>query len=200
MPAERASKKPVLGGYCAEPLRPWNWDKFAELFGPKGACAGCWCMLWRTTDKSTYDRQKGEGNRRAMHAMACAEKPLGVMLFERSGGAAIGWCSISPRTDLPGLARSRVLKPLDDEPVWSITCLFIRKDMRNKGHGVRLLKAACAFAKQEGARWVEAYPVVPKDRIPDVFAWTGTLSAYEKAGFKEAGRWSEARPIMRRKT
>ena len=186
-------------GFCCEPLRGGNWDRFEELFGRNGACAGCWCMLWRTESRGAYDKGKGEGNRKAIHTLTSAGKPLGVLLFAADGGPALGWCSISPRSELPGLARSRVLKPLDDEPVWSITCLFVRKDARNKGHSVRLLKAAAQYAKEEGARWVEAYPVIPKGRMPDVFAWTGTVRAYERAGFKEAGRWSDARPIMRRK-
>jgi GNAT superfamily N-acetyltransferase len=184
--------------FCCEPLRMWNWHKFEELFGPKGACAGCWCMFWRTESKASYLSGKGDGNREAMHALVCAEKPVGILLFAEGGGPALGWCSISPRGDLPGLTRSRVLEPLDAEPVWSITCLFVRKGDRNQGHSVRLLKAAVQFAMQKGARWVEGYPVVPHDRMPDLFAWTGTLAAYDKAGFKEAGRWSDARPIMRK--
>ena len=29
------------------PLTPERWKDFEELFGPRGACGGCWCMWWR---------------------------------------------------------------------------------------------------------------------------------------------------------
>jgi hypothetical protein len=48
-----------------EPLTNKNWDHFQELFGKRGACGGCWCMLWRLAPKQ-FRQQKGEGNRRAM--------------------------------------------------------------------------------------------------------------------------------------
>ncbi|MBW2486837.1 MAG: GNAT family N-acetyltransferase, partial [Deltaproteobacteria bacterium] len=58
--------------------------------------------------------------------------------------------------------------------------------------------AAVAHVKKQGGTIVEAYPVEPrKDRMPDVFAWTGLASAYAKAGFVECARRSETRPIMR---
>ena len=32
-----------------QPLTPARWDDFVELFGPRGACAGCWCTWARFT-------------------------------------------------------------------------------------------------------------------------------------------------------
>jgi GNAT superfamily N-acetyltransferase len=94
---------------------------------------------------------------------------------------------------------SRVLAPVDDRPVWSVSCLFIAKPFRRQGVSVALIGAATKFARSHGARVVEAYPVVPySDAMPAAFAWTGTVSAYERAGFREVARRSEARPIMRR--
>ena len=54
------------------------------------------------------------------------------------------------------------------------------------------------FCKENGAKIVEAYPVVPySNSIPAAFAWTGIPSSFEKAGFKEVIRRSRTRPIMR---
>jgi hypothetical protein len=51
---------------------------------------------------------------------------------------------------------------------------------------------------EHGARIVESYPVIPRgSRLPDAFAWTGTLSAFAGAGFVEVARGSETRPIVR---
>jgi hypothetical protein len=46
---------------------------------------------------------------------------------------------------------------------------------------------------------VEGYPVEPRQagKMPPVFVYTGLVSAFKHAGFKEAGRRSETRPIMR---
>ena len=47
------------------PLTTETWLSFEKLFGPKGACAGCWCMTWRL-QKSDYERLKGDGNKKAI--------------------------------------------------------------------------------------------------------------------------------------
>ena len=45
------------------------------------------------------------------------------------------------------LSGSRILKPLDDSPTWSIVCLFIRKDHRRRGLSTALINAAARFAR-----------------------------------------------------
>ncbi len=115
-------------------------------------------------------------------------------------GQPVGWCAVAPRAAYSALARSRILKPVDDQPVWSIVCLFVAKELRRKKISVRLLKAAVAHAKKQGAKIVEGYPTEPrKDVIPDVFAYQGLATAYLRAGFTEVLRRSATRPIMRYK-
>lgn len=80
-----------------------------------------------------------------------------------------------------------------------MVCLFIRRDHRRQGAGVRLLRSAADYAKEQGAQVVEGYPVEPrKGAMPDAFAWTGTVSAFQAAGYIEAARGPTGRPIMRR--
>ena len=106
--------------------------------------------------------------------------------------------AIAPRESYSALQRSRVLKKIDDQPVWSVSCLFVKKEHRNHGVSVQLLRAAVAYVKEQGGTIVEGYPVEPKtDRMPDVFAWTGLVSAFRQAGFVECARGSPTRPIMR---
>ena len=96
------------------------------------------------------------------------------------------------------LSRSRILKQVDEEPVWSIVCLFVKKSLRNQGISIKLLSKAIEYVKQQGGQVVEGYPVEPKkDRMPEVFALTGLASAFRQAGFVECARRSETRPIMR---
>jgi GNAT superfamily N-acetyltransferase len=120
----------------------------------------------------------------------------GIMAYDR--GAAVGWCSIAPREVFTVLERSRVAKPVDDKPVWSITCLFVAASHRRTGVGVELLKAAVNFAAKQGATIVEGYPIEPKtDPMPAPFAWLGLAEQFKRAGFTEVLRRSETRPIMR---
>jgi len=91
-----------------------------------------------------------------------------------------------------------VLKPVDDKPVWAISCLFVKKTYRRKGLSVKMLRAAAEFAVKQGAITVEGYPVEPAmASMPDPFVWTGIPSAFRAAGFKEVLRRSKSRPIMR---
>ena len=96
------------------------------------------------------------------------------------------------------MENSRILAPVDDQPVWSVTCFFVARPFRRVGVSAQLLKAAVALAAKLGAKIIEGYPVEPrKDPMPDVFAWTGMASAFRKAGFKEVARRAASRPIMR---
>jgi len=88
---------------------------------------------------------------------------------------------------------------VDPTPVWSITCLFILPRVRKRGLSIRLIEEAVRYARQQGARVVEGYPVAPEGEYPPAFAGTGIASAYERAGFREVARRSPTRPVMRRR-
>lgn len=172
-----------------------RWEDVERLFGVRGACGGCWCMYWRLP-RPLYEQGKGDGNRLAFQGMIEAGEEPGVIAYV--DGAPIGWCAVGPREDYPVLGRSRVLKPVDEEDVWSITCFFVAKPYRRQGVTVALLRAAVGFAGARRARIVEGYPIEPRqESVPDAFAWTGLVSAFVKAGFVEVARRSETRPIMR---
>src|SRR5262249_36673407 len=80
---------------------------------------------------------------------------------------------------------------------WSVTCLFVARPFRRKGVSTQLLRAAAAHAKRQGAAMVEGYPVDPRQNtVPDAFVWTGLVSAFRKAGFREVARRCATRPIM----
>lgn len=177
------------------PLTEKYWDDFEKLFGERGACGGCWCMSWRLRS-SEFQKNKGEGNKNLIHEIIKSGEVPGILAFNKK--EAVGWCAVAPREVYIRLENSRVLKRIDEKPVWSISCLFIRKDFRRKGLSTALLNAAIDYCHKKGVDVLEAYPVIPYSaKMPDAFAWTGILSAYEKAGFKQAARPSQARPIMR---
>lgn len=187
----------MMATLSLKPLTSECWDAFTELFGERGACGGCWCMLWRLPPKQ-FERQKGEGNRRAMKAIVDAGEMPGILAYDRT--KAVGWCAVAPRERYGYLARSRILKPVDERPCWSVACLFIHKAFRKQGVSSALLGAAAEFAQSRGARVVEGYPTEPKagKRLPAAFAWTGLASAFLQAGFQEVARRAPTRPIMRK--
>jgi GNAT superfamily N-acetyltransferase len=177
------------------PLTPARWKDLEALFGARGACGGCWCMYWRRP-RSTFEREKGEGNRRAFKKLVAAGEPPGLLAYD--GGQPVGWCAIAPRSQYPKLARSRILQPVDDQPVWSVSCLFVARPYRRRGVSVRLLEAVADYARRRGGRIVEGYPVEAQGKVADAFVWTGLASAFHQAGFTEVARRSKTRPIMRR--
>ncbi len=177
------------------PLTPERWPDFETLFGLRGACGGCWCM-WYRMKRADYEKQKGEGNRQSMKNLVASGEIPGILAYNKN--QAIAWCSIGPREKFPVLNRSRILKPVDDKHVWSVVCFFVRKDIRKQEITYKLLLAAIEFARENGAKIVEGYPIhTDKDNYPPVFAATGFYSTYKKAGFRECIRRSETRPIVR---
>jgi len=185
----------IKSSYKFFPVTKNNWKDFEQLFGEKGACAGCWCMYWRVKS-SVWEKQKGDINKRSMKKIIFSGIIPGIIAYYNN--EPVGWCSVAPREEFTRLEKSRILKPVDEKPVWSVVCFFINKKYRKKGLSVALLNAAKNFVKSSGGKILEGYPIEPKqNKMPDVFAWTGISAAFQSAGFKEVARRSETRPIMR---
>jgi GNAT superfamily N-acetyltransferase len=189
------SKPATLSKLKFYSVTPRRWKDLENLFGERGACGGCWCMLWRLP-RSKWQQQLGERNRKAMKKIVDSGEVPGILAY--SDGQPIGWCAVAPRERFQLLERSRIMGKVDEKPVWSVVCFFVAKPFRQKGMSVAMLKAAAEYAGKKGAKIVEGYPIEPKkDSMPDVFANTGLASAFRQAGFKEVLRRSETRPIMR---
>ena len=177
------------------PLTLERWPDFELLFGEKGACGGCWCMWWRLKS-SEFKELKGNGNKQMMKNLIISGEVPGIIAYYNK--LPVGWCSVSPREQFSALERSRVLKRIDEKPVWSVVCFFIAKPYRKIGLTRELLNFIIKYCAGQGAKIIEGYPVQPrKSEVPGVFAFTGFASAFQKAGFKEVARRSETRPIMR---
>ena len=153
-------------------------------------------MWWRLTGRE-YERSKGETNKRAFREIVAQGRTPGLLAYIDSD--PVGWCAVETRECFPRLARSPVLKPVDERPVWSVPCFFIEKRARGRGVARALLEAAVAFVASRGGSIVEGYPVEPrKSSMPDLYAFPGVPSLFEQVGFEEVARRSETRPIMRR--
>jgi GNAT superfamily N-acetyltransferase len=172
------------------PLTPDLWPALEDLFGANGACNGCWCMYWRIG--AAY-RQARERNKAAFREVVKRGPPPGLLAFD--GDVAVGWCQLTPRDALPWLDRAWRLKRVDDVPVWSISCFYVRKGYRRQGVTAALIAAALKAAKRAKAPALEAYPL-DADETPSA-SGTGFVSTFERAGFKTVARHVPPRPIMR---
>ena len=176
------------------PLTSSRFADFEHLFGPRGACGGCWCMFWKLRGKA-FDENTGEPARQMQKSIVDSGTVPGLLAYQDD--EPVGWIAVEPRPAYPKLAHSRVLKPVDDADVWSVTCFFVAKQVRRQGLTVELLVAAVNYVKEQGGKIVEGYPVDAKKDMPPVFIYHGTAAAFKGAGFVEVARRSETRPIMR---
>jgi GNAT superfamily N-acetyltransferase len=170
------------------------WTDLEELFGSNGACGGCWCMFWKLRGRA-FDEARGYETRQMHKSIVDSGVATGLLAYLH--GDVVGWIAVEPRESYPKLAHSRILKRVDDQPVWSVTCFFVAKRFRRKGIAADLLRAAVEHVRKQGGRIVEGYPVDARQDMPAPFVYTGTASTFRQAGFREVARRSETRPIFR---
>jgi GNAT superfamily N-acetyltransferase len=173
------------------PLTRELWPALEDLFGENGACNGCWCMYWRIG--SAYRRRPRAANKAAFREVVEGGPPPGLLAFD--GEVAVGWCQLTPRDALPWLERTWRLRRVDEVPVWSLSCFYVRKGRRRRGVTSAMIAVALQTAKRAGAPALEAYPL-DADLSPSA-SGTGYASTFARAGFDTVARRTPARPIMR---
>ena len=188
------------------PLTAERIPDLATLFEQGGDPKFCWCAYFRIRG---FDFSSGSKTRhRKVLEKAAVEKAAegrapGLVAY--SDGEVVGWVSVGPREDYERLVHSKVLAPIDDKPVWSIVCFVVGRRSRGQGVANALLDAAIDYARDHGATMLEAYPIEipPGKRIGSDEVFKGTVSMFERAGFKvvERRQWNATtpvRPIVRR--
>ena len=188
------------------PLTPSRLRDLASLFDQGGDPKWCWCAFYRVRGM-TWANASPADNREVLEKAVRTDARRGHApgLVAYRDGEAVGWVSLSPREEYERLEHSKVLARIDDKPVWSIVCFVVGRRARGKGVASALLDAAVAYAREHGARLLEAYPVdTSGGRVPAAEAFKGTLGMFERAGFRVADRRqatgaSAVRPIVRRR-
>jgi GNAT superfamily N-acetyltransferase len=176
-----------------QPLRPSLWPAFEALFGKAGASNGCWCMYWRIGPE--YHKRPRKKNKSAFRRIVKQGPPPGLLAFD--GDLAVGWCQLTPRQDLRWLNRKPALEAVDDTPVWSISCFYVRRGYRRKGVMSALIVEALKAGKRANAPALEAYPVDSARPGSTSNVFTGTTSTFRRLGFRTIARRQPSRPIMR---
>ncbi len=170
------------------PVTPDRFEDFADIVNPNRRAHTCWCLSHRLRAREIreFGGTGPDARERAMRALCAGEHPPGVVTYR--DGTPVGWCSISPRTSIPRLEQSTLIRRVDDVPVWSIICVVVRGGHRRQGVTEHLLEGAVAYAAAQGAPAVEAHPVDPGDTRMDLtMAFVGTRRMFEKAGFEVVG-------------
>ncbi|WP_169582776.1 MULTISPECIES: GNAT family N-acetyltransferase [Microbacterium] len=152
----------------------------------------CQCQWWTITN-AEWQTTTREDRERLFRDEVEAGPPPGLIAYV--DGEPAGWVRVGPRTRQPRLARTRNFaahspEPWDDASVWAVSCFVVRKEHRGQGLNDRLLAAAIDFARDGGARVIEAYPLDPaeggKKSSSDLFH--GVVSTFANAGFREVAR------------
>jgi len=170
--------------WTTQPVTPDRFDDFADVINPRRRATHCWCLSHRLPAGEI--EELGGGSRERAMRRICERQPPGVVTYR--DGTPVGWCSIGPRAAIPRLVSSRLMRPLDDVPVWSIICVVVRGGYRRQGVTGHLLDGAVDYAAEQGAPAVEAYPVDPPGRMDLTMAFVGTRAMFARAGFEVVGQ------------
>jgi len=138
---------------------------------------------------------QSEASRAELLSLAESDPPPGLIGYR--GEVPVGWVSLGPREDYARLQRSPVMKPVDEQAVWSVVCFVVPSEHRRQGVANALLAGAVEYARKRGVSLLEAYPIDKPERIADDSLWFGTKSMYDAAGFEEVARRRPARPVVR---
>lgn len=184
----------------ALPLTAALWTDLEAIFNAKGCSVarGCWCMAYRRSGPHVApppNTTRGEVNKLLLKTLVDGGHSPGLIGY--CGNLPVGWVSIGPREEYSKLSRSPIMKPIDDQQVWSIVCFVVPKQHRGRGVARALLTEAVDYARKHGATVIEAYPVDKTSRSRDDSMWFGAKTMYDKAGFREMVRRKPHRPVMR---
>jgi GNAT superfamily N-acetyltransferase len=187
-------KKPIaVENWEYHPLTPERWGDFETLFGPNGACAGCWCAWFLMTHRE-YQESGKMGHKELMRTLVHSGIEPGIIAY--ADGKPAGWIALAPRERYKRLLTSKQLAAVDDQPVWVIPCFFIQRDYRRQGLMEKLLGAAIEYARANGVTILEAFPIDVEGKMSSLQMFTGKSAVFHRLGFKEVAR-RETRPILR---
>jgi GNAT superfamily N-acetyltransferase len=168
------------------PLTEGRWDDLQTVFNAKGCSVarGCWCMYYRVS-----------GSKAALKSLIAQDPPPDLLGY--LGKTPVGWVLLGPREHYAKLARSPVMKPVDDQAAWSVVCFVVPSEYRKQGVARELLAGAVHYARKRGVRLLEAYPVDKDEPSATEAPWFGSKSMFDEAGFQEVARRKPARPVVR---
>ena len=200
--------------YSSRELSDKTWPDFEKLFGKQGLVGDgwwCWCTFHHVSSFSLPENQqpptraeRAKLNREKKKKLVTTSCAHGILGYARE--VPVGWCQFGPREELPRMDNTTKYRKLalaidnDSERLWRITCFVVDNKYRRRGVASFGLKAALEAIKKKGGGIVEAYPVRKTDQGAN-YIYCGTVSMFEKAGFKTVAPLAQGRTstvVMRR--
>ncbi len=188
------------------PANEASWEDLVAIFGTADYPGQCQCQRFKVRGWIWRD-----STQEARTAMLRAQTACGNPNAARTSGLVAyiddepaGWVAVEPRTEYPKLRTSRVpwsgrSEDKDDDGVWAVTCFAVRKGYRGRGLTYLLARATVDFARERGARALEAYPMItePGKEITWGEVHVGARQVFEDAGFEEVTHPTPRRVVMR---
>jgi len=168
-----------------KPVVKNNWHDLECLFESKGGPHHCWCMVWREMNEGKTRGNKAD-KKGALKGLIDRNIPIGLLCYHDL--IPVAWCSIAPRETYRELGGDKSLKD-----VWSLACFFIRREYRQQNMTKKLILEALKYAKENGAKYVEAYPV---EVDSPSYHFMGFRSTFEKLGFEFKHKAGTRRNVM----
>jgi GNAT superfamily N-acetyltransferase len=193
---------PRTGDLRVVPAQEVPFADVEAVFGTKGDPAHCWCQ-WYKIPGSNWRSVGDEALRGRLEAqLATSETGPGLLAYD--GDTPVGWCAVEPRANLVRLPQSRIVAggtpdpDFDDPGIWAVSCFVVPRAHRKRGVGGALAEAAVEYARDHGARVLEAYAIDPtsRERVPAAELFHGTVGMFEHAGFTEVARPTRDRAVM----
>jgi GNAT superfamily N-acetyltransferase len=188
------------------PANEASWPDLQAIFGTTGDPGHCYCQWFKVRARDWAAISDGERRDRLREQTRCGQPAKGATtgLVGYVAREPVGWVAVEPRTAYPRLAFSRTVwtgraEDKADDNVWAVTCFVTRPGYRRRGISYALAAAAVDFARQRGARALEAYPMLTAqgNAIPSAPLYVGTRQIFTAAGFEEVSRPAPGRAVMR---
>ncbi len=187
------------------PANEASWDDLATIFGTTDP-GQCQCQRFKVVPWIWRDSTQEERTAMLRAQTACgdpnAAATSGLVAYVED--EPVGWVAVEPRTAYPKLRTSRVpwsgrAEDKSDDDIWAVTCFVVRKGYRGRGLTYPLARATIDFARERGARALEAYPMIthPGKEITWGEVHVGARQVFEDAGFEEVSRPTIRRVVMR---
>ena len=188
------------------PANEASWADVRAIFGDRGYAFYCQCQGFKIGHHEWTAAPLEVRMERLRQETHCDDPGARTTsgLIGYLDGEPVGWCAVEPRTAYPRLPPARVAwkargEDKDDDGVWAVTCFATRVGFRRRGVTRALARATVDFARERGARALEAYPMTPEpgQEITWGESHVGTRSIFEEAGFTEVAHPTPRRVVMR---
>jgi GNAT superfamily N-acetyltransferase len=188
------------------PANQASWDDIQTIFGVRGFAARCQCQHFKIACSEWSSVPQAERAFRLRQQTDCgypeSDTTSGLVAYRDED--PVGWCAVEPRSAYPRLRTMRVPwsgrdEDKDDDSVWAVTCFMVRVGFRRQGTSKALARATVDFARERGARALEAYPMITRPGEETTWGelFVGGRSIFAEAGFAEVSRPTKRRVVMR---